>query len=265
MDFITAFEEHQVERIRRALMTYRHERKAGDVKLTKAILGFLPSYVTYDSTLKNVQRLRKGERIRGAVFLNACVRFLEVEMATPPEEELGLAMRRFVGGMVGYEGMWKELEGDYALRAMTNKGSHTPQVVMSGSARRMGIAVPPIREQANPKGFVVLSISVGEGKEYGTARERYLVSPDEGSSPESGNASFVTLLDRTGVCLPVGSLNLLILIRDFLFSHMYVLTRSPDGLAGTVILPSPDDLLADASAPRESQYNVALQRVPVGA
>ena len=54
------------------------------------------------------------------------------------------------------------------------------------------------------------------------------------------------------------------MIRDFLFSHMYVLKREPFGFAGTMIMPTAPDFFAETPSPedRQSHYNVALHRVP---
>lgn len=265
MDFVRRFEDHQVERIRRAIIDYRSKHNLGDVLLTKDLLEYLPKNVTYDSTLKNIQRLRKGDRMRGATFLNACVAFLKVHMATPPEEELGLAMRHFVGDAFGYAGLWTDLEGDYVLRVLRER--HYDSSVALGQPDRpaRGIAVAPIRKQPEGESApVILSIGPGEGMDYGVARERYFLPDEDRSEDEKMTYSEADALNRQGVCLPVGSQDILIMIRDFLFSHMYVLRREPFGFAGTMIIPTLHDVLAvdTPSANRQSQYDVALQRVP---
>ena len=47
MDFIRRFEEHQIERIRRAIIAYRSDYNVGDVTLAKELLNYLPNKVTY--------------------------------------------------------------------------------------------------------------------------------------------------------------------------------------------------------------------------
>jgi hypothetical protein len=71
-------------------------------------------------------------------------------------------------------------------------------------------------------------------------------------------------LTRKGVCLPVGGQDMLIMIRDFLFSHMYVLKRETFGYAGTMIMPSAYEFFAAevSKGMSQSQYDVVLRRVP---
>lgn len=264
MDFVRIFEAHQVERIRRAILAYRDKHDVGDVTLTKELLGHLPQNVTYDSTLKNVQRLRKGERMRGATFLNACVKFLEVEMATPPEEELGLAMKHFVGNVSGYGPLWKDVAGDYVMRVLGERHFGSYAAVGQVGMPLTAIAVKPRMERSQSQdSFVILSISPGEGLDYGIARERFFFRDDKSAEDEEAGLSEANALDRKGVCLPVGSQDLLIMMRDFLFSHMYVLRREPFGFGGTMIIPPAYEFFASdvLQGMQQSQYNVALHRV----
>jgi len=265
VDFVREFEAHHVERIRRAMLVYRDKHKAGDVRLTKKLFKYLPSYVTYDSTLKNVQRLRKGENIRGAVFLNACVQFLEVEMTTPPEEELGLAMRHFVGNVSGYAGLWNELAGNYGLRVEGENAPDFSRAAFPLSKQGAGLLLKGTPERpASVLMFVALSISQGEGMDYGVAQERYYL-PNDGTAldDEDGNPA-ENWIDRKGICLPIGGQDLLIMMRDFMLSHMYVLKREASGFSGTLILPSPFERLTGMTPaiPWQSQYDVVLQQVP---
>jgi hypothetical protein len=110
----------------------------------------------------------------------------------------------------------------------------------------------------------VLSISRGEGRDYGVARERYFLPNEDGSADDDAPYSEANALNRKGVCLPVGGQDMLIMIRDFMFSHMYVLRREAFGFAGTMIMPSAYEFFA-AEVPqgmRQSQYDVVLRRVP---
>jgi hypothetical protein len=225
----------------------------------------LPNNVTYDSTLKNVQRLRKGQPIRGATFLNACVQFLEVQMVTPPEEELGLAMKHFVGGIPGYTGLWGDVAGDYVLRMLGEKDFGLRVDFGKPSKTIAHISTRPrIESLRSQDSFVVLSIGPGEGMDYGVARERFFCRDDKGAENEKPRLLEVKTLDRKGVCLPVGRQDLLVMMRDCMFSHMYVLRRETFGFGGTMILPSAFSLFAsdgflDMS---RSQYDVALHRMP---
>jgi len=264
MDFVRRFEDHQVERIRRAVLDYRSKHKVGDVLLTKDILEFLPANVSYDSTLKNVQRLRTGKPMRGATFLNACVQFLEVHMVTPPEEELGLAMKRFVGNVFGYAELWMGLAGDYQLRVLGERNFNFPAAIGQTSKPVLGIPIAPVMQQPKAEiAPIVLSISQGEGMDYGVVRERFNFRNDGAAANDEGEGGGVNMLERKGVCLPVGTQDLLILIRDFMFSHMYVLRRETFGFAGTLIMPSPYGFYIPevAEGIRQTQYNVVLQRV----
>lgn len=267
MDAIERFEDHQVERIRRAIIAYRSKHNVGDVTLAKSIRKCSSRIVTYDATLKNVQRLRKGERIRESNFLNACVKFLKVEMATPPEEELGLAMKHFVGNVFGYAALWTELEGDYVLRVLRERNFDFSAAVGQPDRPATGIAVSAMPNKPDSKSApVVLSIGPGEGKDYGVARERYFLPPENGSADEETAYSEANALCRDGVCLAIGGQDILIMIRDFVFSHMYVLRREAFGFAGTMIMPSAYEFLA-AEVPegiRQSQFDVVLRRVPSG-
>lgn len=265
VDFVRRFEAHQIERIRRAILAYRDKHGVGDVTLAKELLNHLPKNVTYDSTLKNVQRLRKGEHMRGAAFLNGCVQFLQVGMATPPEEELGLAMKHFVGNVSGYADLWIDLAGDYVLRVLGERDFSIPASTGRIGKRAIAIDLKPRTEQPQSQNvFVVLTIGPGEGRDYGIARERFFLRGDIGPEDEEAGLSEVNALDRKGVCIPVGSQDFLILMRDFLFSHMYVLRREAFGFAGTMILPSAFAVFAPDVPPGQpqSQFDVALHRVP---
>lgn len=265
MGFIERFEEHQVERIRRAILAYRDKHDIGDVRLVQAMRKYLPKNMSYDASLKNAQRLREGKRMRGADFLNACVQFLEVEMATPPEEELGLAMKHFVGDGFGYAGLWTDLEGDYVLRVLRERDFDFSAALGELDRPVRGIGVSAIRNKPEPESApVVLSIGPGEGMDYGVARERYFLPNEDGSADEETTYSEANALSRKGVCLAVGGQDMLIMMRDFLFSHMYVLRRETFGFAGTMIMPSAYEFFA-AEVPqgmRQSQYDVVLRRVP---
>lgn len=223
------------------MLAYRTKHNVGDVSLADELSKQLPPSVSIDSLIKNLQRLRKGERMRGAAFLNACVKFLEVEMATPPEEELGLAMKQFVGMPFRLGDLWAELAGDYALVATEERGwitsAETAKAWTTGPLA--AVVAPPKAARSIPvKPMAVVSIEAGEGKDYGIARERYIFGRDDDDAPEDTSP-----LDRNGICLPIGRQDLLILIRDFLFSHMYVLKREPFGFAGTMIMPTAPDFL----------------------
>ena len=262
VDFVRVFQVHQVERIRRAILAYRDKHDLGDVRLTKELLKHLPQNVTYDSTLKNVQRLRGGQPIRGTVFLNACVQFLEVQMVTPPEEELGLALKHFVGNVFGgYADLWNNVAGDYVLRVLGEGSFHAAgQIGKPVTA----IAVRSRRKQPQSQdSFVVLSITPGEGMDYGIARERYFIPHKDGSADEDTAYSEANALNRKGLCLPVGRQDFLIMMRDCMFSHMYVLRREIFGFGGTIIIPSAFSLFSPdvIQLMSQSQYAVALHRV----
>lgn len=265
MDFVRKFQAHHVERIRRAILAYRDRHNVGDVLLTKELLQYFSENVTQESVQKNLYRLRTGENIRGTGFLNACVQFLEVEMATPPDEELGLAMRQFVGNVSAYAGLWNELAGDYGLRvegetAPDFSGSVIPQSKQgAGLFLRQSPERPPSIFM-----FVALSISQGESMDYGVARERYYLPNDDAAPDDEDGNPAENWIDRKGICLPIGGQDLLILIRDFMLSHMYVLKREASGFSGTLILPSPFERLTGLTpaVPWQSQYAVVLQQVP---
>jgi hypothetical protein len=237
----------------------------GDVTLTNELLKHLPHNVTYESTLKNVQRLRKGERMRGATFLNACVQFLEVQMVTPPEEELGLAMKHFVGSVFGgYADLWNDAAGDYVLRVLGERDSSLHASGQIGKPVAATAVRPRMEQPQSQNSFVELSISPGEGMDYGIARERYFLPHEDGSAEEETAYSEANALNRKGVCLPVGRQDLLIMMRDCMFSHMYVLRREASGYRGTIIIPSAFAFFDPAviQLMPQSQYDVVLHRVP---
>jgi hypothetical protein len=265
MDFARSFEDYQVERIRRAIEDYRSRHKVGDVTLTKELLRFLPSAVTYDSALKNLQRLRKGEHLRGATFLNACVRFLEVQMINPPEEELGLAMKRFVGDIFGFADRLLEIEGDYALQVLGERKVRLPDNFRPKGVLGRGVPINLKRDEPKTEpARIVLSISHGDGLDYGIVQERYYMPGDDPDADPATGTALSHWLDRKGVCLPIGGQDMLVLIRDFLFSHMYVLRRETFGFSGTMIVPGTASLLT-TEVPQirdSSQFDILLLQVP---
>lgn len=265
MDFARRFEDYQVERIRRAILDYRTKFDVGDVTLTKEILRYLPAAVTYDSTLKNVQRLRRGERMRGPAFLNACIQFLEIQMINPPEEELGLAMKRFVGDIFGFADLWPEVGGNYALRVLGERKPTAVEAFRSASAPRRGVPINLTQGKPAAQGWLmVLSIGQGDGQDYGIARERYYAVHDEAADEDEAPLSDSPWLHSKGVCLPIGGQDMLIMMRDFTFSHLYLLRREAFGYAGTMIIPSAYDFLTRdlPTGIGNSQYEVIFQQVP---
>lgn len=244
------------------MLAYRSKRGVGDTTIAKELGRFLPEDVSYDSTLKNVQRLRKGHPIKGAPFLNACVQFLEVNMVTPPEEELGLAMGRFAGGLPGFDELVEGLEGEYALRVLgESQPTHREPVPITDVLATTVVITPPGSQPPIFGGSVVtLCITKGEGNVYGVARESYSFpgAADNDDSP----ASALNRLRLAGLALPVGGQDLLIMMRDFTLSHMYVLRRANAGFEGILILLSPFTFFRSEplwNGPR-SQYDVKLER-----
>jgi hypothetical protein len=263
MDFARSFEDYQVERIRRAIADYRSRHNVGDVTLTKELLRFLPSAVTYDSALKNLQRLRKGENLRGATFLNACVQFLEVQMINPPEEELGLAMKRFVGDIFGFADLLLEIEGDYALQVLGERKVRLPDAFRPKGVLGQGVTINLKRNDPKTEAApMVLTVSRGEGLDYGIVQERYHLPGDDPDADPATGTALSDWLSRKGVCLPIGGHDMLVLIRDFLFSHMYVLRRETFGFSGTMIVPGTASLLTtEVVEGRDStQFDVLLRR-----
>lgn len=267
MDVFTRFEDHQIEQIRRAVIAYRDRFDVGDVTLAKELLHHLPPSVTYDSVLKNVQRLRSGERMRGAPFLNACIRFLEVKLApsspqAPSEQELALAMSRFVAPLISSTDFQRELQGDYALQVLRESRIAPPAVPGHAGRQPRGVPIRPIREQGPVRMLSILSIIPRGSAGYVAVRERcFLAEDDEASgAPKLSEAN---MLERRGICLPIGAHDVLLMIRDFMFSHMYVLRTDPAGFIGTMILPDPLGIAGmgmPASAP-PTRYDVALQKL----
>lgn len=267
MDFFSLFEDHQIEQIRRAVIGYRDRFNVGDVTLTKELLRHLPPSVSYDSTLKNVQRLRKGERMRGASFLNACIQFLDVKLAqsssqVPPEQELGIAMNRFVDPLFRSPEFWTELAGDYALTVMGESILESPASLGLRSRPLRGIPILPKREKGQElRSFAIVSLSAQDGADYATVRERHYMAEDDGANGGEPRFSEANVLERRGVCLPVGFQDFLVMIRDFTFSHMYVLRTEPEGLVGTMVIP---DHFGVSGSYLQSRYNVALKKLQSG-
>lgn len=257
MDFIRNFEDHHIERIRRAIIAFRNDHKIGDVKLADRLSIYYPEDRDTSGTIKNLQRLRQGKNIRGTFFLNACVKLLEVEMKTPPEEELGLAMMRFIGQFHGYKEMWEQFAGEYSLKVYPLQSTGiAPQggLAQTFVAVGRGIPVSGSKEKSTP---VRLSIGPGEGNRYGVAKETY---PFHGNGKADGGP---VTLHKSGVCLPIGKNDFLVLMRDFLFSHMYVLRRQKNGFIGTFIMPSVFEYLAVdiPTGLQQPQYGVVLQKL----
>ena len=73
MDHNRRYTRAEITALLEAVNAYRDECGVGDPTLAYELLRDLPESVTYDSTVKNIQRLRKGENIRGQTFLKAAM------------------------------------------------------------------------------------------------------------------------------------------------------------------------------------------------
>ena len=73
MKHIPIYSREQIDRLREAIEHYRGEYRVGDSRLAYELLQDLSENVSYDATVKNIQRLRKGENIRGQTFLKAAM------------------------------------------------------------------------------------------------------------------------------------------------------------------------------------------------
>jgi hypothetical protein len=268
LDFIAHFEEHQIEQIRRAVISYRERYSVGDVTLAREIRKLITKNPdAHDAILKNVQRLRKGERITGTAFLNACVQFLQVKLAEPttgpsPEEDLAEAMGRFVGPAFRESSIWKQLAGDYAVRILgINHFRPLPRVGHPlGMLRGMPIATKKAQEEF--RSTTIMSIRPREGSDYATVRERYLLTEfDEASEPEPPLGD-LSLFRRTGVCMPIGSHEFVVMLRDFLFSHLYVLRLHQTGFVGTMLMPDQVGFTGpDILSQPQRMFDVALRKL----
>lgn len=271
MDFTRRFEAHQVEQIRRAVIAYRDRRDVGDVTLANELLDLLGTNASYYATLKNIQRLRKGERITGATFLNACIKFLNLKLSpsdkqTPPEQELGFAMQRFIAPVLSGPEFWQELAGDYAVRLLReSRIAPPPSPGMAGRPMR-GIPIGPRKTEGLPRSLAVVTITPREGGANAAVRERHFLSDGDQESDGEPQYSEANVLERGGVCLPTGTHDVLVMIRDFMFSHMYVLRSDEAGFIGTLILPDQFGLggAGMAASSPSTRYDVALQKLRSG-
>lgn len=266
MDAIRQFEVRHVSQIRQALIAYRQRFKVGDVIIAKEInRQFLPD-ANYESVRKNLERLRRGEHIRNPQFLNACVRFLEVKLATsaegpPPEAELAAALRRYTASFFNYDEFWKLVDGDYAVH-MARQGRTSPDIMRRQAGFPVGIPVMPEKLRGVERSFSVLSINAREAKDYAPVTERYFMREDNEAEGGEPRFSEPGLLQRKGVCLPLSQYDVLVMIRDFLFSHMYLLRREALGFTGAMVMAEPfaTDLMNPPSRLTGARYDVLMQR-----
>ena len=108
--------------------------------------------------------------------------------------------------------------------------------------------------------LIVLTISKGEGLDYGVARERLFIKPEDSDDA----LAKMNALNRKGICLPFGGQDLLIMMRDFLFSHMYILKRDAACFSGRMIIPTVAGFFDVGALPaaQQSHFDVALHRMP---
>lgn len=269
MAFIAHFEDHQIEQIRRAVIAYRERYNVGDVRLAKEIKKLLSADPdAQDWVQKNVQRLRKGERIRGAAFLNACVQFLQVNLVesppseVPAEQALGEALSRFVGSSYLLPSFWAQVAGDYAVNVLKETQLKAPPYFGQSPGYVRGVPIAPRPQEPEALAVSVLSITPRDGADYALVRERIFLKGGDEASGEAPGYSEANLLDRTGVCLPVGTQDYLVLIRDFMFSHMYILRLHETGFLGTMIIPDQFGFTGLEAAQRpQTRFDVALLRL----
>lgn len=259
------FEQRQLDQIRDAVLDYRQRFGVGDVTLAQEIHVLMPSHVSHDATLKNLQRLRSGKKIRNPVFLNACVQFLEIKFSpdpggSQPELELATALRRYSGKTFDYETFWQMIGGDYAVHAV-QQGRFDPVMTARRAGHKVGIPVTPQRLPEQRRGFAVLSIHSEEAVDYAPVTERYFLRDEEADDGEQ-RFSEANMLRRRGICLPLSAHDVLIFVKDFAFSHMYQLRREPMGFTGTMAMAERFGREA-LSAPESAdgmRYDVVMQR-----
>ncbi|MFN4202415.1 MAG: hypothetical protein ACK4GM_05115 [Tabrizicola sp.] len=268
MAFIAHFEEHQIEQIRRAVIAYRERYNVGDVRLAREIRKLITKDLdAQDSVQKNVQRLRKGERIKGAAFLNACVQFLKVNLVEPPsevpaEQALGEALSRFVGSSYLLPSFWAQVAGEYAVQVLKETQLKAPRYFGQSPSQIRGVPITPRPKEPEALAVSVLSITPRDGADYAHVRERIFLTGGDEASEEAPGYSEANLLDRTGVCLPVGTQDYLVLIRDFMFSHMYILRLHETGFLGTMIIPDQFGFTGLEAAQRpQTRFDVALLKL----
>lgn len=268
MAFIAHFEDHQIEQIRRAVIAYRERYNVGDVRLAREIRKLITQNpAAQDSVLKNVQRLRKGERITRPAFLNACVRFLQVNLVespseVPAEQALGEALSSFVGSSYLLPSFWAQVAGDYAVNVLKETQIKAPRYLGQSSGLLRGVPIAPRPKGPEAHAVSALSITPRDGADYALVRERIFLTGGDEASGEAPGYSEANLLDRTGVCLPVGTQDFLVLIRDFMFSHMYILRLHETGFLGTMIIPDQFGFTGvDPLTRPQTRFDVALLRL----
>lgn len=250
------------------MIAYRERYNIGDVRLAREIRKLITEKErAQDSVQKNVQRLRKGERIRGTAFLNACVRFLQVNLEdspseVPAEQALGEALSRFVGSSYLLPSFWAQVAGDYAVQVLKKTQIKASRYLGQSSGVVRGVPIAPRPKEPEALAVSVLSITPRDGADYALVRERIFLSAGDDAAESTPGYSEANLLDRTGVCLPVGTQDYLVLIRDFMFSHMYILRLHETGLLGTMIIPDQFGFTGLETAQRpQTRFDVALLKL----
>lgn len=240
-EFLKRFAGYQLDQIRQGLSDYEEKFQIRSPTIANDLLEILPADVSYDATVKNVQRLKAGDNMKGATFLNACVELFSVKLGPepgdlPPERELAGALRRYIGGLHSYAPLWKELEGDYLLRVSEQPVTPPPLAVAGQAGVPVGIPVKPVKPQNEQDASAVLSISAKDAIDYAPVSERYFFIEEDEDGDGEQKLSEANMLRRSGICLPLGPNDYLVMIRDFVFSHMYLLKREPDGFSGSMVL-----------------------------
>lgn len=259
-----AYDEKERERIRRALLRYKQQHRVGVPSLQLRIAEATGDPNPDRIPLKSLQRFLAATHRTDDALVHHCAGFL-LKVAPPPAEEgLGRALAKFLNAP---EAGVSSLAGRYRarVRPIPRESASVPfrNVVAAGAMPLLGIPLG-VPQASTWKPWSVLTLEE-------TAREGYLRATEhlaeDGEEPEPEPKDRPAWLGNTGVLVACSPSELLIMVRSFLASRLYLVRRAEaEGLmTGSVMMQEsggfsfPGDMPA---GPWRPVLEIELSRLP---
>lgn len=255
-----AYDERARERIRRALHGYKEQHAIGvpalQLRIAEAI-GDGPDRIP----IKSLQRFLAGTHRTEDALVHHCTEFLSAVAPPPVEEELGMALARFMPVAPDTEEQVQNFSGTYQTHIRQVKPG--PAQAVPGSR---GVVVD-IKQRTEP-GFSipwsVLTLQADpELKFLRTSESRFILDQDAEPPANPASGAFTAY---SGIFVPCGNKEYLILARSFLDVQLYFLSKNseqPFILQGVAFKPEGMfhiPLLAQKSLPWEPAFEIRLTR-----
>ena len=237
-----AFDEDSRERIRRALISYKDAHGVGVPTMQLRIAEALGDPDPDRIPLKSLQRFLAGTHRTDDTLVANFASFLSKVAPPPAEEELGLALSKFLPflsrdeeALAGFAGSYRSFIRPPQDQARATAPSPAGEplaaigpLAMARGAKRQGFDAPWSR----------LFIEKGDSDSFLRVRE-IVTGPEEGEAEQEGE-QYEPWFGNRGVFVPFGSAQYLIWVSSFIDMRLYLLRSQgsdPATLHGVCYLP----------------------------